>query len=122
MTVPLHAAGAGGETTPEGHRLTVVSYVVNLGYVVWFWVMFAAGYWVYSWFGLDPSSSALSDAGAGGWLAALGYGLVVGLPSWIGAWVAQRAYRVGGGLAAMVALVVNLVIAVAWLTAVLLGM
>ena len=58
MTVPTVPAGATPSTAPAhpGRTLTVWSYVVNLAYVAWFWVMFAAGYWVYSWFDLDPSA------------------------------------------------------------------
>jgi tetrahydromethanopterin S-methyltransferase subunit E len=113
---------AGG--VPASHparALTTWSYAVNLAYLVWLPVMFVAGYWVYSWFGLEPGMDTLSSAGFLGWLATLGFGLVTTLPSWCGAWLAVRARRVGGHMAAVVALVLNLLLAVGYTLVVLVG-
>ncbi|MCB2175645.1 MAG: hypothetical protein KQH57_07540 [Actinomycetales bacterium] len=113
MTVPTVPTRDPQPTAPEqpGAGLTRRAYVVNLAYVAWFWVMFAAGYWVYSWFDLDPSAGQpLRDAGLAGWVATIGYALVATSPSWVGAWFAGRARVVGAGRAGTIALVVNLVV------------
>ena len=101
-------------TSSKPHALTLAAYLVNLTYIVWFWVMFAAGYWVASWFGIDPVEASITDQGALGWLAVIGLGLVAALPSFIGVALAVRAKRVGAGAAATVALVLNILIPIAW--------
>ncbi len=123
MSVPtVPKSGPTPTSTPQpGAGLVRRAYLVNLVYLAWFWVMFAAGYWVYSWFDLDPSAGGwLGDAGPVGWVAALGYAAVATIPSWVGAVLAGRARRAGAGRAATVALVVNLVVGAALLVVVLL--
>ena len=83
--------------------------------MVWFWVMFAGGYWVASWFGIDPVEESITDQGVLGWLAAVGLGLVAALPSLIGAVLAVRARRAGAGAAATVALILNLALPIGWI-------
>lgn len=105
-----HHAPAGS----KARTLTLAAYLVNLAYVVWFWVMFAGGYWVASWFGIDPVEESITDQGLLGWLAAIGLGLVAALPSLVGVVLAVRAKRAGAGTAATVALVVNIALPVGW--------
>jgi hypothetical protein len=101
--------------------LTAWSFAVNLAYLVWLPVMFVAGYVVYSWFGLEAGTDTLTDAGFLGWLATLGFGLVTTLPSWCGAWIAVLARRAGGHVPALIALVLNLILAVGYTLVVLIG-
>jgi len=75
----------------RARSLTLAAYVVNLGYLVWFWVMFIGGYWVASWFGIDPVEESITDQGVLGWLAAFGLGVVSAVPSLVGAFLAVRA-------------------------------
>ena len=106
------------EATPTSSRartLTLAAYLVNLGYVVWFWVMFAGAYWVASWFDIDPAEESLFDQGLLGWLAGIGSLLVAALPSLVGALLAVRAKRAGAGRAATVALVLNLALPIGWI-------
>ena len=98
----------------RARSLTLAAYLVNLGYLVWFWVMFAAGYWVASWFGIDPAEQSLTDQGVLGWLAAIGTGLVAALPSLVGVLLAIRAKRLGAGVAATWALVLNIALPIGW--------
>jgi hypothetical protein len=72
----------------RARSLTLAAYVVNLGYLVWFWVMFIGGYWVASWFGIDPVEESITDQGVLGWLAAFGLGVVSAVPSLVGAFLA----------------------------------
>jgi hypothetical protein len=112
MTVPT-VPGTTPAPAPQhaGRALTVWSYLVDFGYLVWFWVMLAAGYWVYSWFDMEPGmGDSLTDAGVLGWLTAVGVTAAVVLPSIIGAWLALRARRAGAGLGATVALGLNVLI------------
>ena len=102
-------------TRSRARTLTLAAYLVNLSYVVWFWVMFAGGYWVASWFGIDPVEESITDQGVLGWLAAVGLGLVAALPSLIGAVLAVRARRAGAGAAATVALILNLALPIGWI-------
>jgi hypothetical protein len=121
-TVPANAQPTAGPSHP-GRSLTVWSYVVNVAYLAWFWVMFAASYWVYSLFDLDPGAGdVLSSEGALGWLAAMVFGVVTALPSWVGAWLALRARTAGAGVAAVISLVLNLMLAVGYLALVILTM
>jgi hypothetical protein len=121
-TVPASAQPSAASARP-GRTLTVWSYLVNLAYLAWFWVMFAAGYWVYSLFDLDPSAGdELSSEGVLGWSAAMVFGVVTALPSWVGAWLALRARAAGAGVAAVISLVLNLLIAVGYLALVALQM
>jgi hypothetical protein len=98
----------------KARTLTLAAYLVNLAYVVWFWVMFAGGYWVASWFGVDPVEESITDQGLLGWLAAIGLGLVAALPSLVGVVLAVRAKRAGAGRAATVALVMNIALPIGW--------
>ena len=102
-------------TTSRARTLTLAAYLVNLTYVVWFWVMFAGGYWVASWFGIDPVEESITDQGVLGWLAAIGLGLVAALPSLIGVVLAVRAKRAGAGTAATLALVINIMLPIGWI-------
>ena len=98
----------------RARTLTLAAYLVNLAYVVWFWVMFAGGYWVASWFGIDPAQESLTDQGLLGVLAAIGLGLVAAIPSLVGVFFAVRAKRAGAGAAATVALVLNIALPIGW--------
>ena len=99
----------------RARSLTLAAYVVNLGYLVWFWVMFIGGYWVASWFGIDPVEESITDQGVLGWLAAFGLGVVSAVPSLVGAFLAVRAKRAGAGTAATVALVINILVPIGWI-------
>jgi hypothetical protein len=99
----------------SAQSLTIMAFLAPLTYLIWFWVMFAAGYWLTDLFDAYPSSStapALASMGVGGWLANLAYFVVLALPSWVGAGLAVRARRQGGGAAALVALGLNLLLIV----------
>lgn len=109
---PVHGSSSAGS---RARTLTLAAYLVNLTYLVWFWVAFAAGYWVASWFGIDPVEASITDQGVLGWLAAIGLGLFAALPSLTGAVLAVRARHAGAGAAAIVALVVNLAIPIGWI-------
>lgn len=118
-----HAPVDGSQVASERPRavaLTRAAYVVNLSYLPWFWVTFAAGYWVYSWFDLEPGATAITDAGIRGWLALTAWALSASLPSWFGTRFAIRARRAGGGRAAAGALMLNLVFIVGFLVLILL--
>jgi hypothetical protein len=66
-------------------------------------------------FNAYPSTDVpLKQTGLGGVLAAIGYGVVCGLPSWIGVWLAVRARRLGAGAGALGALALNLIMAIGW--------
>lgn len=110
-TAPVHGSPSAGS---RARTLTLAAYLVNLTYLVWFWVAFAAGYWVASWFGIDPVEASITDQGVLGWLAAIGLGLFAALPSLTGIVLAVRAKRAGAGAAATVAIVLNLVIPIGW--------
>lgn len=99
----------------RARSLTLAAYVVNLGYLVWFWVMLIGGYWVASWFGIDPVEESITDQGVLGWLAAFGLGVVSAVPSLVGAFLAVRAKRAGAGTAATVALVINILVPIGWI-------
>mgnify|MGYP003450519347 FL=1 len=99
----------------RARSLTLAAYVVNLGYLVWFWVMFIGGYWVASWFDIDPVEESITDQGVLGWLAAFGLGVVSAVPSLVGAFLAVRAKRAGAGTAATVALVINILVPIGWI-------
>jgi hypothetical protein len=102
-------------STDRARSWTVAAWLMPLSYLVWFWVMFALGYWVTDAFDAYPSTDVpLIQTGLDGVLAAIGYGLVCGLPSWIGVWLAVRARRLGAGAAAVGALALNLVMAIGW--------
>ena len=77
--------------------------------------MFAGGYWVASWFGIDPVEESITDQGVLGWLAAIGLGLVAALPSLIGVLLAVRAKHAGARTAATVALVINIMLPIGWI-------
>jgi hypothetical protein len=99
-------------TSPDVRRWTVTAFLMPLTYLIWFWVVFALGYWVTDMFGAYPSTDVpLIRTGLDGVIAAACYGLVCGLPAWIGAWLAAKARRGGGGVSAVIALALNLLIA-----------
>ena len=102
-------------TSSRARTLTRAAYVVNLAYVVWFWVMFAGAFWVASWFGIDPVEESIFDQGVLGWAAGIGTLLVAALPSLVGAYLAVRAKRAGAGTAATVALILNLALPIGWI-------
>jgi hypothetical protein len=102
-------------SSSSARTLTLAAYLVNLTYLAWFWVMFMGGYWVASWFGIDPVEESITDQGVLGWLAAIGLGLVAALPSLVGVLLAVRAKRAGAGTAATVALVINLMVPIGWI-------
>lgn len=118
--VPLSGPGP-TSTKSRARTLRDAAYKVNLAYLLWFWITFAAGYWVYSWFDLDPAGNSLADEGFGGWAALIAWGLFASVPSWFGAWFAVRATREGGGRSAAVALSLNLVIVAGFLVWILLS-
>lgn len=100
-------------TSQNVRRWTTTAFLMPLTYVLWFWVVFALGYWVTDIFGAYPSTDVpLIRTGLDGVIAAAVYGLVCGLPAWIGVWLAAKARRGGGGVSAVIALVLDLVIAV----------
>lgn len=70
-TGPLDGAPL-ASARPQALALTRVAYQVNLTYLLWFWITFTAGYWVYSWFDLEPGVDTLPDAGGEGWIALTG--------------------------------------------------
>lgn len=71
-TGPLDGAPL-ASARPQALALTRVAYLVNLTYLLWFWITFTAGYWVYSWFDLEPGVDTLPDAGGEGWIALTGW-------------------------------------------------
>jgi hypothetical protein len=106
----------------DGRSLTIAAWLMPLAFLVWFPLMFAAGYWLTDLMGVYPSEGATQDMteiGLIGWLVAIGYGLVAGLPGWIGAAFAVRARRRGAHIAALLALVVNLLLAALFLVSTL---
>ena len=111
-TPPVHSAPSAGS---GARSLTLAAYLVNLAYVLWFWGAFAAGYWVASWFGIDPVEASITDQGVLGWLAAIGLGLFAALPSLLGILLAVRAKHAGAGAAATVALVLNIALPLGWI-------
>jgi hypothetical protein len=111
-TPPVHRAPSAGSSA---RSLTLAAYLVNLAYVLWFCVAFAAGYWVASWFGIDPVEASITDQGVLGWLAAIGLGLFAALPSLAGILLAVRGKRAGAGVAATVALVLNIALPLGWI-------
>jgi hypothetical protein len=112
-------------TTPEvapsapaegdgGRSLTIAAWMMPLAFLVWFPLMFAAGYWLTDLMDVYPAEGAtrdMIDTGVVGWLVAIGFGIVAGLPGWIGAALAVQARRSGARTAAVLALVVNLLLA-----------
>jgi hypothetical protein len=95
-------------------RLTIAAWLMPLAFIVWFPLMFAAGYWLTDLMDVYPAEGAtqeMTEIGLGGWLVALAFGLLAGLPGWIGAGFAVRARRLGARTAAVLALVVNLLLA-----------
>jgi hypothetical protein len=108
-------------TKSRAQTLRGNAYKVNLAYLLWFWITFAAGYWVYSWFDLDPSVDRLADHGLGGRVALTAWALFASVPSWFGARFALRSMREGGGRSAGVALAVNLVLVAGFLVWILLS-
>ncbi len=105
----------GPASRSSARTLTLAAYLVNLTYLSWFWVMFAGGYWVASWFGIDPVEESITDQGMLGSLAAIGLGLVAALPSLIGVLLAVRAMGAGAGTAATLALIINIMLPIGWI-------
>jgi hypothetical protein len=107
-------APLGAADRTEGRRLTIAAWLMPLALLVWFPLMFAAGYWVADLMDVYPAEGAtqqMTEIGLGGWLVAVAFGLVAGLPGWVGAVLAIGARRHGAGAAALLALVVNLLLA-----------
>jgi hypothetical protein len=98
----------------DARRLTVSAWLMPLAFLVWFPLMFAAGYWLTDLMDVYPAEGAtqeMTEIGLGGWIVAILFGLIAGLPGWIGVGLAVAARRRGARLAAMLALVVNLLLA-----------
>jgi hypothetical protein len=98
----------------DGRSLTIAAWMMPLTFLVWFPLMFAAGYWLTDLMGVYPAEGATQDMteiGVIGWVVAVCYGLVAGLPGWVGAAFAVMARRRGARVAALLALVVNLLLA-----------
>jgi hypothetical protein len=97
-----------------GQGLTTAAWLMPLAFLVWFPLMFAAGYWLTDLMDVYPAEGATQDMteiGVTGWIVAICYGLVAGLPGWVGAAFAVRARRRGARTSALLALVVNLLLA-----------
>jgi hypothetical protein len=107
-----HAAG------DDSRRMTIAAWLMPLAFIVWFPLMFATGYWLSELLDVYPAEGAtqeMTEIGLGGWLVAFLFGLLVGLPGWVGAAFAVRARRLGARTAAAMALVVNLLLALLFL-------
>jgi hypothetical protein len=92
----------------------VAAWLMPLAFLVWFPLMFVAGYWLTDLMDVYPAEGAtreMTEIGLGGWIVAIIFGLVAGLPGWIGVGLALAARRRGARLTAMLALVVNLLLA-----------
>ncbi|MBK6762107.1 MAG: hypothetical protein IPG68_01950 [Micrococcales bacterium] len=102
-------------STPDtARRSTTAAFLMPVTYLIWFPIVFALGYWITATFDAYPSTEVpLVQTGLDGIIAAACYGLICGLPAWIGVWLAAKAGRGGGTAAAVLALVLNLLIAVA---------
>lgn len=94
-------------------RTTIAAFLMPVTYLIWFWIIFALGYWVTDTFDAYPSTDVpLVQTGVDGVIAAACYAVVCGLPAWIGVGLGAKARRGGAGSAAVVAVVLNLLIAV----------
>lgn len=96
-------------------RLTRWAFAMPFTYLLWFWVSFAFGYFITDVVGAYPSvdpGPSLTELGMSGYLGIAVWGLQLALPALVGVWLAVRARRLGAAWPAVVALVVNLVIAV----------
>lgn len=112
-TTPEVAPSAPAEGD-RGRSLTIAAWLMPLAFLVWFPLIIAAGYWLTDLMDVYPAEGATQDmieTGLVGWLVAIGFGLVAGLPGWIGAALAVQARRRGARTAALLALVVNLLLA-----------
>jgi hypothetical protein len=95
-------------------RLTAAAYLVQLAYIPWLMVMFALGYAVYAMFDVEPGLGVdLFDQGFLGRLVNLLYFALLALPSWVGAALATRSRKEGGGRAASIAMWQNLAVGAA---------
>jgi hypothetical protein len=99
----------------SAQSLTAAAYWVQLLYIIWIPLTIVAGYAVYNWLGYpDPSVSPnLTSLGVRGWLGNIGLMLFFIVPNLLGAFLAALSHRRGGGGAATVALVQNLIACVA---------
>lgn len=100
----------------SARSLTAAAYWVQLLYIIWIVpFMIVVGYAVYDAFGFsDPGlAPSLTTQGLAGWLASIGLTLLVAFPNCVGAVLAARSRQRGGGRAATVALVENVVVGVA---------
>jgi hypothetical protein len=116
MSIPTAPAGPGSEVTPQrqGQRLTRLAYVMQLLYIPWWVVMFVAGYPLYALFDMEPGlGEDLTSKGFIGWVASILFAVVLATPSWVGAFMANRARGQGGGRRATVALTVCIAVGVA---------
>ena len=95
---------------PTG-RLTAWAYLVQLAYIPWLMVMFAAGYAVYAMFDVEPGLGVdLFDQGFPGRLANIAFYALLALPNWVGAAFGARSRKAGGGRAATIAMWQNLTV------------
>lgn len=126
MTIPGAQAVAGGTTEAadagRGRRLAVLSILCFLGYVFWFWFVFALGYWVTDLVGAYPSGDVpLRESGLGGVVGLVALAALTPMPNWIGALLGRRAQRAGGGRPAAVGLWGNLVVGIGLAVLILIG-
>lgn len=92
-------------------RLTRWAWIMVVLFFVAFAVSMALGYAAMAWLGLEEGEM-LSAAGGTGWLVAGGLLVVQVVPAAVGAALATRAVRLGGGGVAASALVVNVLLGV----------
>ena len=115
-TVPQHSPSPVAPEESPSRIWTSMAYLSLLAYLVWLPVMFVMGYWVTSWFDVDPGSGpTMADQGVLGWLANLGLAVLAGLPAWLGAGAAIRSRHLGGRTAPLVALVLTVLVALVFL-------
>lgn len=111
MSSPRTAPNPPVTAARPSRRLTIWAYLVQLAYLPWLMVMFAAGYAVYALFGVEPGLGVdLFDQGLLGRLANIAFYAALALPNWIGAALAARSRSVGGGRPATIALWQNLLV------------
>lgn len=101
-----------GHPAPSVHTAqpwTVSAFLSLLLYLAWLPLMFALGYLLGSLFGYEPGMNEQVGfwALAANVVVAL---LVIPLPSWLGAGLAVKSRRLGGGTAATIALVLCLLV------------
>jgi hypothetical protein len=115
--------GVDDMASQPGRAAVTASLLLPLVYILWFFPMFALGYWVTDLFDAYPTTAdapELTSLGLGGILAAALYGLVAGWPSWTGAALAWVGLRRGAARWGYLSLVLNLVMGLGLLVSALL--